>query len=252
MKAPFKALFLLAALVVLAGLAVSTFRTGPPASIELRTEATAIGPRTEVTARAVATGRGLASLRLEVEQKGQVWVVARHEHRPLPPWSFVGERVLEDELRADVGHQSLTELQEGEATIRVVAERARTWLLAPGPVTKELRLPVRRTPPSLSLVSTQHYVAQGGSGLVVYRVGPTAAADYVSAGAWRFPGRLGCRAGRPASASRSSACRGTSPTRPRCGSSPRTTPATRRRSPSSTATSASRPPATGSSSTTPS
>jgi hypothetical protein len=136
----------------------------------------------------VASGRGLAGLRLEVEQKGRVWVVARREHRLLSPWAFTGERVLHDELRAEVGHQALTELEEGEATLRVVAERARTWLLVPGPVIRELRLPVRRSPPSLALVSTQHYIAQGGSGLVVYRVGATAVTDYVSAGTWRFPG----------------------------------------------------------------
>jgi murein DD-endopeptidase MepM/ murein hydrolase activator NlpD len=188
LKALFRVLFLLAALGILAGLAVSTLRTGPPPAVELRTEAGAIGPRTVVVVRVAASGRGLAGWRLEVEQKGQVFVVAHREHRPPAPWSFMGVPVLEDELRAEVGHQSLTQLQEGEATIRVVAERARTWLLAPGPVTKELRLPVRRTPPALALVSTQHYVAQGGSGLVVYRVGPTAVADYVSAGAWRFPG----------------------------------------------------------------
>ena len=188
LKALFKALFLLAGLGGLAGLAVSTFRTGPPAAVELLTEARAIGPRTAVTARAVASGRGLAGLRLEVEQKGRVFVVARREHRPLPPWSFVGERVLEDELRGEVGHQALTQLEEGEATVRVVAERARTWLLAPGPAIRELRMPVRLSPPSLSVVSGQHYVAQGGAGLVVYRVGPTAVTDYVSAGAWRFPG----------------------------------------------------------------
>ena len=188
MKALFKALLLLAGFAGLLGLALSTFRTGPKASVELRTEAKAIGPRTTVVARAVASGRGLAGLRLEVEQQGRVFVVARREHRPLPPWSFAGERVRDDELRADVGHATLGELREGEATIRFVAERARTWLLAPDAVTTELRLPVRRSPPTLSVVSTQHYVAQGGSGIVVYRVGPTAALDYVSAGAWRFPG----------------------------------------------------------------
>jgi murein DD-endopeptidase MepM/ murein hydrolase activator NlpD len=184
----FRALSLLAFLGLLGGLAVATLRTGPPPSVELFTQAKAIGPQTEVVARAVVSGRGLAALRLEVEQKGRVWVVARREHRPLPAWGFGGERVLQDELRAEVGHRALTELEQGEATLRVVAERARTWLLAPAPVTRELRLPVRRSPPSLSLVSTQHYVAQGGSGLVVYRVGATAATDYVSAGAWRFPG----------------------------------------------------------------
>ncbi len=188
MKALFKALFLLSFLALVAGLALATLRTGSAASLELITEATAIGPRTTVTARAASSGRGLAGLRLEVEQKGRLWVVARREHVPRPPWDFLGERVLEDEIRAEVGHQTLTELAEGEATVRVVAERARTWLLAPAPITKELRLPVRRAPPTLSLVSSQHYVAQGGSGLVVYRVGATAVADYVSVGSWRFPG----------------------------------------------------------------
>jgi murein DD-endopeptidase MepM/ murein hydrolase activator NlpD len=188
LKSLFKILFLLAGLGLLAGFAVATFRTGAPPSLAILTEAKAIGPRTPVVARAAVSGRGLAALRLEVVQKGRVRVVASREHRPLSPWSFAGERVLEDELRADVGHLSLPELEEGEATLRVVAERPGTWLLAPAAVTKELSLPVRRTPPSLALVSSQHYVAQGGSGLVVYRTGATAVRDFVSAGDWRFPG----------------------------------------------------------------
>jgi murein DD-endopeptidase MepM/ murein hydrolase activator NlpD len=170
------------------GFAVLTLRTGPPASVELLTEAKAIGPRTAVVVRAAASGRGLAGLRLELEQNGRVRVVARRAHRPLPPWRFTGETARHDELRADVGHQALPDLVEGEATVRVVAERAPTWLLAPGPVVRELRLPVRRTPPSLSVLSRQHHVTQGGSGLVVYRVGASAVADFVSAGTWRFPG----------------------------------------------------------------
>jgi len=188
LKSLFKILFLLAGLGLLAGFAVATFRTGAPPSLAILTEAKAIGPRTPVVARAAVSGRGLAALRLEVVQKGRVRVVASREHRPLSPWRFAGERVLEDELRADVGHLSLPELEEGEATLRLVAERPGTWLLAPAAVTKELSLPVRRTPPSLALVSSQHYVAQGGSGLVVYRTGATAVRDFVSAGDWRFPG----------------------------------------------------------------
>jgi murein DD-endopeptidase MepM/ murein hydrolase activator NlpD len=188
LKALFKALVPLVLAGAVLGFAVLTLRTGSLPSVELVTSARAIGPRTDVVARVATSGRGLASLRLELEQKGRVRVVARREHRPLPPWRFTGGPVLRDELRADVGHQALSDLVEGEATVRVVAERASTWLLAPAPAVRELRLPVRLTPPSLSVLSTQHYVAQGGSGLVVYRVGPTAVADFVSAGAWRFPG----------------------------------------------------------------
>ncbi len=188
MKTALKLLLLAVACLALAGLAVSAFRAGPPPALELLTEARAIGPHTKVLARARTSGRGLAGMRIEVEQAGRVWVVARLEHVPLPPWRVSGERALEGELGADVGHQALSELQQGEATVRAIAERPAAWLRSPAPVVKELRLRVRKSRPVLGLVSAQHYVTQGGSGIVVYRVSETAAADYVMAGEWRFPG----------------------------------------------------------------
>jgi hypothetical protein len=115
-------------------------------------------------------------------------VVARRAHRPLPPWAFSGERAQEDRLRVDVGRNAVPGLVEGDAVVRVVAERAGTWLRHPDPAVKEVRLPVRLVPPALALLSSQHYVAQGGSGVVVYRAGPTAVRDGVRAGASFFPG----------------------------------------------------------------
>jgi murein DD-endopeptidase MepM/ murein hydrolase activator NlpD len=87
-----------------------------------------------------------------------------------------------------VGRNAVPTLVEGEAVVRAVAERAPTWLRRPRPVAKEIRLPVLLVPPALQLLSSQHYVAQGGSGVVAYRVGPTATRDGVRAGAWFFPG----------------------------------------------------------------
>ncbi|HEY8231791.1 MAG TPA: M23 family metallopeptidase [Vicinamibacteria bacterium] len=188
MKTLLKSILLAVAALVLVGLGLSGLRTGAPPSLELVTEARAIGPRTPILARARVNGRGLAGLRLEIEQNGRVRVLARREHAPLPAWRLWGQGTLEDELGADVGHQALPELKEGEAVVRAVAERARTWLFSPAPVVKELSLSVRRTPPALGLVSTQHYVMQGGSGVVVYRVSASAVSDFVSAGEWRFPG----------------------------------------------------------------
>src|SRR6185369_8192217 len=43
-------------------------------------------------------------------------------------------------------------------------------------------------PPTLERLSTQVYVAQGGSEVVTYRVGETAVRDGVQAGNWFFPG----------------------------------------------------------------
>jgi murein DD-endopeptidase MepM/ murein hydrolase activator NlpD len=76
----------------------------------------------------------------------------------------------------------------GMATIRVTAERAGTWLRSPNPRVEEITLPVRLTPPSLQVTSTQTYVSQGGCEVVVYRVGEAAVRDGVRAGSWWFPG----------------------------------------------------------------
>ena len=124
MKALLRFLLLAAAALALAALAVSGLRVGPPPVVDLVTEARAIGPRAPVRARASAAGRGLAGLRLEIEQKGRVMVLERRDHVPPPSWSFWGARTLEDELAADVGHKTLPGLAEGEAIVRVVAERA--------------------------------------------------------------------------------------------------------------------------------
>jgi len=181
------ALLLLAVLLVVAFLVV-TLRVGPAPIVEIRGDARAIGSKTTLTVVSSAPGRGLAGVRVEVEQAGTARVVAQEAYRPLPPWALSGGRVAKEELRVEVGHSALPELTEGEAVVRVVAERAPTWLRHPAPVVEELRLPVRLVPPALSLLSSQHYVTQGGSGVVLYRVGRSAIRDGVSSGTWFFPG----------------------------------------------------------------
>jgi murein DD-endopeptidase MepM/ murein hydrolase activator NlpD len=55
-------------------------------------------------------------------------------------------------------------------------------------VVQELKVPVRLSPPALSVTSAQHYVAQGGAEAVAYRVGSSSVRDGVRAGEWFFPG----------------------------------------------------------------
>ncbi len=188
MKTTLGAAALLLALTLLVAAAVVTLRVGPLPAVEIRGEPRAIGRSTPLEVVASAAGRGLAGLRVEVEQGGKAQVVARREHRPLPPWSFWGEGTHSDKLTVDVGGKGVPGLVGGDAVVRVVADRAATWLRHPAPAVKEIRLPVRLTPPALALLSSQHYVAQGGSGVVVYRAGATASRDGVRAGACFFPG----------------------------------------------------------------
>jgi murein DD-endopeptidase MepM/ murein hydrolase activator NlpD len=178
---------LLLGILVLGGLA--TFRTAAAPAVTIEANRPGIGRRTAVNVSVFGAARGLSTLRVELIQGELRKLLAERSHRPRPPWAFWGPQVLEDEIAAEVGSDSVEGLEEGEATIRVEAGRAGTWLLHPDPVVEELTLPVRLVPPRLEVLSTQNYVAQGGSGVVVYRVGPGAVRDGVQAGDWWFPGQ---------------------------------------------------------------
>ena len=184
---PLLKLLTFAVLVAAVGAAlVASLRVGPAPEVHISPSARAIGRHANVVVTTSAGGRGLAGVRVEVEQGGTITVVARAEHRPRAAFERGGTQRAE--LRAEVGRDAVPGLRDGEATVRVVAERAPTWLRHPAAVVSELKLPVRLSPPTLSLVSSAHDVAQGGSGVVVYRVGDTAQRHGVRAGAWFFPG----------------------------------------------------------------
>ncbi len=185
------------ALVVVALVLLAWFRVGPPAEIDVAPALPGIGPRTPVTVRVAEPGRGLSRIVVELVQGERVKQIAERRHEPRPFWAFWGPKVASDEIGFEVGSETVPELEEGSAIVRVTAERAATWLRHPPPAVRELELPVRLTPPKIRVTSSQVYLAQGGSSAVVYRVGPTAARDGVrvaspSAGGERtehwFPG----------------------------------------------------------------
>jgi murein DD-endopeptidase MepM/ murein hydrolase activator NlpD len=176
----------LAALVI-AGTLI-TLRVGPLPKLTLRADKPAVGRRTVVQLTAEEGGRGLSSVHLELKQGDRTLLLARRTYTPQAPWTFWGPHTERDEIRVEVGTDTVNGLQSGEATLRATALRVGTWWRHPEPVVEELRLPVRLTPPSLAVVSSQHYVAQGGAEAVVYRTGETSVEDGVRAGEWWFPG----------------------------------------------------------------
>jgi murein DD-endopeptidase MepM/ murein hydrolase activator NlpD len=169
---------------------VLTFRVGAVPALDIQPELPAIGRRTPVVVTATTAGRGLTNLRFEVVQEERTYVIEERSYRPQPVWAFWAERTERDELRADVGRETVPELRQGEAVLRVTAGRAPTWLIRPDPVVREMLLPVRLVPPELAVVSIQNYATQGGAGVVVYRVGDSSVRDGVQAGDWYFPGTL--------------------------------------------------------------
>jgi len=178
-----------AILLVLAWAALATFRIGPEPKIEIESALPGIGRSTPVQVGVSEPTRGLSSVAVDFVQGDRTERLAEELYTPRKPWEFFwGARTGETQIETVVGRDTIERLQGGDATLRVTAERAGTWLRTPEPVVRELTLPVRLTPPAVNVVSDQHYVNQGGAEVVVYQVGESAVEDGVRAGEHWFPG----------------------------------------------------------------
>lgn len=178
-------------LLLAAGLVLAfrgAFRAGSAPTVVIEPKAKAIGARTGVTVTVAEEKRGLSGLKVEFVQGERTETLVTKSYTPQPAWAFWGVGTNSDAIKFELGRDVQKNLKQLPATIRVTATRAGSWLRHPGPVVSELTLPVRLTPPTLSVVSTFTYVAQGGSEAVVYRVGEASVKDGVTAGAWFFPG----------------------------------------------------------------
>ncbi len=177
----------LGALVVLA---LAALRAGEAPRIEILPETAGIGRSTAAEIVLAGSGRGLGRIEVELEQGGTVWPLAEREYPARPPWAFWGERPLEDRFAVETGADAVgSGLREGAATLRARAVPPPAWLRKGTPRTVELELPVLLTPPTLGVVSSLHYPAQGGSEMVVYAVGPSANRDGVEVAGAFFPGQ---------------------------------------------------------------
>jgi murein DD-endopeptidase MepM/ murein hydrolase activator NlpD len=180
-----RTLLLLVLLALVVG-AVVTFWVGSPPRLAVEPGMKGIGRRTPITVRIADTGR-VENVRLELVQGADVTPLAERTFEPRSAWAF-WKPAQPAEIKAEVGRDTVKGLRTGTAIVRAVADPAGTWLRRPAPVTAQVELPVRLAPPTLGLVSAQHYVAQGGCEAVVYRVGEGAVRDGVRSGDWWFPG----------------------------------------------------------------
>ncbi len=174
--------------LALVAAAVLTFRVGGTPKIEIRADLPGIGKATPFTVTVEEPKRGLSKVVVEFSQAELVEEIVSKIYEPRPAWKFWGPITSTDQIPFVVGSEVIAGLRSGEATVRVSAWPAPTWARHPGPRIEEITLPVRLSPPTIQVRSTQHYVSQGGSGVVVYRVGETSVRDGVAVGEWWFPG----------------------------------------------------------------
>jgi murein DD-endopeptidase MepM/ murein hydrolase activator NlpD len=187
-RSPLVAFSIIIILILLAAIALNIFRVGGAPEIKMEAAQPVIGKSTAITVQVAERGRGLSRVRIELDQEGKIERLADKSYSFPSMISFWGPKTEQDEIRLDVGRQKIPSLKAGKATIRVTADRTGTWLFHPDPIKQELTLPVRLTPPSIQILSSQTYVAQGGSEVVIYRVGESSVRDGVRSGSWWFPG----------------------------------------------------------------
>ncbi len=144
-----------------------------------------VGQRSPLQVTVHAPGGELSSLDVLVEQGGQSHL--------LGDMSGTGELTFDrrnDSVAVSglIGRQAVPALAQGGAT--VVVRASRPVLLGLRTVSSEVRhdVDVRLTPPALSPLSQFHFINQGGSELVVYRVNPADAASGVRVGEREYPG----------------------------------------------------------------
>jgi murein DD-endopeptidase MepM/ murein hydrolase activator NlpD len=106
------------------------------------------------------------------------------------PASATVTNVDDDRLKITrpFGRQSIPELRQGPARIVVRATRPSLFNLRGLSAETSKDIQIKLEPPSLSVVSTHHYVNHGGSELVVYRVTPPESQSGVRVGTLEYSG----------------------------------------------------------------
>jgi murein DD-endopeptidase MepM/ murein hydrolase activator NlpD len=183
-----KLLLLLIVLLLLAAGLLTLFGWGGPPRIEVKASKPGIGPGTPVRITVHGPARGIPSLKVTLAQGDHQEVLVDRQMPVAPAWKVWARGAQEETLELMLGRSKQPWLRNGEATLHVEAGTPGGLLRHPAPAVEELKLPVRVYPPSVQVVSTQTYAAQGGAEAVVYRVDAAAAKSGVRAGSFFFPG----------------------------------------------------------------
>lgn len=176
------------ALVALIVFALWVKLDGRYPTAELAHPITALGRTSTVDVRLADVGTGLAWSRVEVESNGSTTVLASETY-PAVTWRGSGlfDTTVSPAL-APVEHK----LGEGPATLRVFAGDYSwlRWVRRERPVL-ETSFTIDLTPPTVEVLSQQHYLTLGGLDFMLYKTSPDAVTSGVAVGNYFFPGTAG-------------------------------------------------------------
>ena len=185
----FFTLLVLAALAFGAAYYFAGSAAGPAITIN---QPTVIGQSGTLDVTIDAPAAELTALNVQLEQKGRTFPIVDLASAGGDSLTRNGDRVR---ITRTIGKKTMPELESGPARITVAASR---------PVLRGLRqvssemsrdVQVLLTPPRVAVISTHHYVNQGGAEMVVYRVSPPDVESGVRVGDVTYPGFAGKGAG---------------------------------------------------------
>jgi murein DD-endopeptidase MepM/ murein hydrolase activator NlpD len=182
-----RAFFVLIALALLAagGAYVYAGRMPGPA-IDIAKPEKFVGVSTPLEVVVTTPGGNVSALRVVFEQNGkQTPLYAQGAASSGPAPQVSGDKIVVDR---ELGKQTVPDIKSGAARILVTTARPvlRGIRTIQSSATKDVQVRLER--PRVSVVSTFHYINQGGSEMVLYRVSPEDVESGVLVGDIEYPG----------------------------------------------------------------
>lgn len=184
-------LLILFVFMLIVGFAVSFKRwEGYPPTVRFDREFKSLGRRPVLSLKVEDTGNGLSKIAVSLKQKDQM-VPLVEESYPGPSLFTFWRTGPQKTSTIDLGRliAEKYKVQDGPASLMITASDHAWRGFFGGNQTQQQRDFIFDIyPPRLEVLSSQHYINQGGSECVVYRVSPDAELSGVQAGPNFFPG----------------------------------------------------------------
>ncbi len=161
-------------------------------SLQFSSRLKGIGQSTPLVIEVRDPRHTIKAVQMEVRQGQRVFSVPLEgglEQSSAPGgWKFWAATESRATYRGRVGQKEIPDLQEGRAILQITATND-SWgrFFRGGKSELTLDLPVRFTPPQVQVLSFPHYVNQGGSELVVFKVSAGAVESGVQVDEHFFP-----------------------------------------------------------------
>jgi len=181
-----RVLALLAVLLVACGAVYLYAGRLPGPTIAITHPDRLVGVVTPVDLSITSPGGRLTSLHLFFDQGGKTTELGSLAAADTAALAHDGPDTVK--ISKVISRDTVPDLRAGPAQIRVEATRPVLFGLRQASVTVQKALQVRLERPSLSVVSTHHYINVGGAEMVVYRVTPDDVASGVEVGDRDYPG----------------------------------------------------------------